>query len=66
MLTKLSEYNLRAIRYNTSWKGGDSTNHPMASQSLQFEEVTDTRMWHTQILFLDGCLSLKCYGRETV
>ena len=30
-----------------------STNHPMASQSLQVEEVTDTRIWRSQILFLD-------------
>ena len=30
-----------------------STNHLMASQFPQAEEVTDTKIWHLQILFLD-------------
>ena len=66
ILTKLSEYNLRAIRYNTSWKGGDSTNHPMASQSLQSEEFTDTRIWHSQTLFVDWCLFKALWQGDSV
>ena len=66
VLTKFSEYNLRAIRYiHHVERRRLSTNHPMASKSPQVEEV-DTRIGHSQILFLDWCLSLKCYGTEIV
>ena len=34
--------------------------------SEYFEEAIDTRIWHSQTLFVDWCLSSKRYGREIV